>query len=35
VGTGGGEPQYLVRSLLNFVGDQPKAFLDEMKAIFR
>lgn len=28
VGTGCGEPQYLVRSLLNFVNDQPKAFLD-------
>ena len=28
VGTGCGEPQYLVRSLLNFVDDQPKAFLD-------
>ncbi len=28
VGTGCGEPQYLVRSLLNFVHDQPKAFLD-------
>ena len=28
VGTGCGEPQYLVRSLLNFVKDQPKAFLD-------
>ena len=28
VGTGCGEPQYLVSSLLNFVNDQPKAFLD-------
>ncbi|MGB5100529.1 MAG: GNAT family N-acetyltransferase [Methanothrix sp.] len=28
VGTGCGEPQYLVRSLLNFVKNQPKAFLD-------
>ena len=28
VDTGCGEPQYLVRSLLNFVKDQPKAFLD-------
>ena len=28
VGTGCGEPQYLVSSLLNFVKNQPKAFLD-------
>ena len=28
VGTGCGEPQYLVKSLLNFVDDHPKAFLD-------
>ena len=28
VDTGCGEPQYLVRSLLNFVKDKPKAFLD-------
>jgi acyl-CoA hydrolase len=28
VGTGCGEPQYLVSSLLNFVKSQPKAFLD-------
>ncbi len=28
VGTGCGEPQYLVKSLLDFVNDQPKAFFD-------
>ena len=28
MGTGCGEPQYLVSSLLNFVKNQPKAFLD-------
>ncbi len=28
VGTGCGEPQYLVSSLLNFVQSQPKAFMD-------
>jgi len=28
IGTGCGEPQYLVKSLLNFVDDHPKAFLD-------
>ena len=28
VGTGCGEPQYLVRSLFEFVKQQPKAFLD-------
>jgi acyl-CoA hydrolase/GNAT superfamily N-acetyltransferase len=28
VGTGCGEPQYLVRSLLGYVKDNPKAFLD-------
>ena len=28
MGTGCGQPEYLVKSLLNFVDDHPKAFLD-------